>query len=130
LSATLVPIPPSKKRADPLYDDRMLQVLQKLDPSGSLDVRDVIYQAESTAAMHLSTSRRHPDEIEENYRLDEKLLVPRPRVVGLFDDVLTTGAHFRAASSLLRRAWPDVAIIGIFIARRVVPDPDESPFDR
>jgi predicted amidophosphoribosyltransferase len=51
-------------------------------------------------------------------------------MVGLFDDVLTTGAHFVAASRVLRSAWLDATIFGVFIASRVFPEPDQSPFDR
>ena len=39
--------------------------------------------------------------------------------IGLFDDVITTGAHFKAAKSLLTERFGDVAIYGIFVARRV-----------
>jgi predicted amidophosphoribosyltransferase len=44
----------------------------------------------------------------------------------LFDDVLTTGAHFRAASAALQQSFPGVKIIGLFIARRV---PEAVDFD-
>jgi adenine/guanine phosphoribosyltransferase-like PRPP-binding protein len=37
----------------------------------------------------------------------------------LVDDVLTTGAHFKAAQAILQKAFPGVLIIGFFIARRV-----------
>jgi hypothetical protein len=42
-----------------------------------------------------------------------------PRAIGLFDDVLATGAHYRASSGLLKAAFPGVCVIGFFIARRV-----------
>jgi hypothetical protein len=33
--------------------------------------------------------------------------------------VTSGGAHYRAASNLLRQAYPGVRIVGLFIARRV-----------
>ena len=53
------------------------------------------------------------------YEIDQLLTIPQPQVIGLFDDVLTTGAHFKAAQSLLNKAFPGVRVIGLFIARRV-----------
>jgi len=49
-------------------------------------------------------------------------------VIGLFDDVLTTGAHYRAASAVLQQAFPGVRIIGVFIARRVPEATDIEDF--
>jgi predicted amidophosphoribosyltransferase len=56
------------------------------------------------------------------------LTVPPPTDIGLFDDVLTTGAHFRAAHSVLKRAFPNARIIGLFIARRVPESSDVEDF--
>lgn len=53
---------------------------------------------------------------------------PAPQVIGLFDDVLTTGAHFRAASTVLQRALPGVRVISVFIARRVPEAADVEGF--
>ncbi|MCG8461465.1 MAG: hypothetical protein MI919_34720 [Holophagales bacterium] len=41
----------------------------------------------------------------------------------LFDDVITTGSHFRAAKDLLLRSWPDLRIVGLFLARAVRIEP-------
>ena len=41
----------------------------------------------------------------------------------IVDDVLTTGAHFVAAQSLLKRQFPETPIKGVFVARRVLPAP-------
>lgn len=47
---TLVPIPPSKARADPLYDDRLLRALRA--PGVNLDVRDALFFRETMRACH------------------------------------------------------------------------------
>ena len=118
-AATLVPIPPSKAKSDSLYDDRMLRVVQAIRPQPSPDIRELVTQAANMTAAHEQQNRPRPEDIEANYSIDELRRNPPPRIIGLFDDVLTTGAHFRAASSILRRAYPNTRIIGLFIARRV-----------
>ncbi len=45
--------------------------------------------------------------------IDQALRDPDPQVIGLFDDVLTTGAHFRAASAVLKQSFPGVRIVGL-----------------
>lgn len=118
-TATLIPIPPSKAKTDSLYDDRLVQMLQAIRPQPQLDIRELIVQKTSTEAVHNSDTRLRPETLEDLYKIDQTLATPPPQFIGLFDDVLTTGSHFKAAQSLLRKAFPDVRIIGIFIARRV-----------
>lgn len=128
-NATLVPVPPSKVKADPLYDDRLVRMLRAIRPAGTLDIRELIIQTESTAAAHERADRLRPEEIEAIYRLDTTLLAPAPKVIGIFDDMLTAGAHFRAAHAMLQRAFPDILIIGFFIARRVPEAANIEDFD-
>ncbi len=44
-----------------------------------------------------------------------------PRSIILFDDVLTTGKHFKACERRLREIDPTISIAGIFVARRALP---------
>lgn len=124
--ATLVPIPPSKTKNNPLYDDRMTQVLRLIGGYRGLDcdVRELIIQTVDMAAAHTTEERPHPGEIECNYLIDESIATPEPKTIGLFDDILTTGAHFRAAKNLLMNRFPTVPITGIFVARRIIPPID------
>ena len=116
-----VPMPPSKARGDPLHDDRMTRMLRAIWPGESADVRELIVQSESTDAVHEQPVRPTPEQIQAAYRIDKSLATPEPRIVSIVDDLLTTGAHFRAASSVLAAHFPAVQIIGLFLARRV-PD--------
>lgn len=43
--------------------------------------------------------------------------------------MLTTGAHYRAAHTVLQQAFPGARTIGLFIARRVPEAVDFSEFD-
>lgn len=120
-ASTLIPIPPSKTKNHQEYDDRMIQVLQIISSRSNknLDIRELIVQKVSTDPAHLSISRPQPEQIEENYEINENLIEPIPNRIILFDDLLTTGAHFVAAKSLIRKRFPSINIIGIFVARCV-----------
>ena len=123
---TFVPIPPSKARDDPDYDDRMSQVLQLIRPKQPIDMRELIIQTESTAAAHDSEDRPGPRAIKDLYRIDEKLTSPEPVRLVLVDDMLTTGAHFKAAQSLLSERFAGVPVYGLFVARRALPEQEQS----
>ncbi len=122
--ATLVPIPPSKTRQNPLYDDRMTQVVRLIGPFKGLDcdVRELIVQTADMEPAHTADERPRPEEIRANYRTDEAIANPIPKKIGIFDDLLTTGAHYRAAKTLLMERFPGVPIAGIFVARRIIAD--------
>jgi predicted amidophosphoribosyltransferase len=126
-AATLVPIPPSASRDDPLYDDRMTRVIQTMARGLQVDVRELVTQRATTDPTHLSGDYRpRIAEILENYEIDESLAEPPPNSIGLFDDILTAGSHFRAAKLLLQQRFGDVPVVGIFIARRVFPPEYDS----
>ena len=118
-SVTLVPIPPSEARESPLYDDRMLRVLRRLGEKlcESLDIRELILQRTSTAADHKAPQRQSLENLIDNYRFNEEVARPAPTSIALFDDLLTTGRHFKAAKHLLQPLYPNMEILGIFVAR-------------
>ena len=119
-TVTWVPIPPSRAKGDPEYDDRLLQVLYKVAQilQRQLDIRELIRQKKNTQPSHRSSSRPSPDDIAANYFIDENLMTDSIQCkVALFDDVITTGAHFKAAQSALKQRFPRIVIGGIFIAR-------------
>lgn len=120
---TWVPVPPSKAPDDPLYDDRLVQILRQAFPLD--DVRELVFQPSSTAASHTTgQSKPPPGQLAAGYRVNTSLGVPRPAVV-IFDDILTTGSHFKAMQRTLVQAFPGVVTYGLFIARRVFPDDDQ-----
>ena len=118
-TATFVPIPPSKSKSDPLYDDRMTRVIQAIRPNAEIDIRELIVQERTVKAYHSNESSRNPDRIRSLYSIDEELCEPEPSQIIICDDVLTTGAHFKAAQSMLSERFPGVRIDGLFIARRI-----------
>lgn len=118
--ATLIPIPPSKARENPLYDDRMLQVLYLVSKLIGItcDIRDLILHNSDMISSHQTELRPTSEEIQSNYKFNPSLIHPMPRLIALFDDVLTTGAHFIACKDFLIPHFPSVPIVGIFVARR------------
>ena len=116
---TFVPIPPSKVRGDALYDDRLTQMLRAIRPDSRLDIRELIVQRVSTDPVHESDERPLPSQIQSLYEIDEALTEPAPAAIAIVDDMLTAGAHFRAAMSVLSERFSTVKIRGLFIARRV-----------
>jgi hypothetical protein len=120
--ATLVPVPGSKILGHEDYDDRMEQICRGIREG--LDVRNVVVQTQSTERAHEAGPGGHRitvEELLEIYRIDESLAENTPKAIGVFDDVLTAGTHFKAMQIKLSERFPDVPITGIFIARRVVP---------
>lgn len=122
--ATLVPIPPSKAKKSQDYDDRNHRMLQGIIPGG--DVRELILQKQSRDSLHASKGNpRDYKDLLNNYTFNEEALCPNPKEIWLFDDMLTKGTHFRAAKEFLKEKFPNVLVIGFFIARsiskRVIP---------
>jgi len=121
--STFMPIPPSKLPGDPAYDDRMWQLVQGICAGKGADARELVTQTQAYEAAHLQGSagtRIKPDELQAIYRLHAQ---PPKSTVLVFDDVLSAGSHFQAIKSTILATYPNTAVHGIFLARRVLPDP-------
>ncbi len=116
--ATLVPVPPSKSKDSPEYDDRNYQMLRIL--AADRDVRELYLQKQSRQALHYSkkSSRSYKD-LVTNYALNEQAIYPKPKEIWLFDDTLIKGTHFKAAKEFLKLTYPDVPIVGFVVARSI-----------
>ncbi|WP_158810434.1 hypothetical protein [Beijerinckia sp. L45] len=123
-SATLVPIPPSKAIGHVDYDDRVEQICRRM--GHNIDVRALVKQTTSMNAAHESSIRPTVAELVASYVIDEGLTVPEPSAIGIVDDVLTAGTHFKAMQQVLSRRFPRVALYGFFVARRIFPDEDPT----
>jgi hypothetical protein len=118
---TWVTIPPSKAKSDPAYDDRLYRILGKVkELEQSLDLRDLLVRKTSRDAAHISGSKRlKVQELLTDLYVDESVTKPAPNAIAVFDDVITSGASFKAAQALLQQRYPNVPIIGIFVARNI-----------
>lgn len=120
---SIIPIPPSKNKADPLYDDRLLKILNAanklLVPEFRFDIKDIVIQDKSYEPCHYSSSRPSFQELRARYKLENiKPTHLREKII-IFDDVLTMGSHFKAIKLLLQDAYPHKKVCGLFIARSI-----------
>lgn len=115
----LVPMPPSRARTDPLYDDRMLRVVNSIKHHSALDlsVEELLVCNGSAPASHTAPIRPSIGKIQSGMSIDSIPAGVRPSNVFIFDDILTTGAHFVVACQLLQKVYPEARIIGNFVAR-------------
>ncbi len=122
--ATLVPVPPSKTPGDPLYDDRIERLCRLIQPA--MDVRLLVRQTQTLAAAHEVPVGERPtvEDLLAVYEIDEAKANPPPSVIGIIDDVLTAGTHYRAMQIRISERFPGVPAFGIFIARRVFANAD------
>ena len=120
--ATLVPVPGSKNATHKDYDNRMEQVCGGI--GSDLDVRSLVEQSSSMPSSHGSDSadRITQQKLLSVYHINENIADPAPIRIGIFDDVLTKGTHYRAMHKVLSDRFPDAVICGIFIARVVHDD--------
>jgi predicted amidophosphoribosyltransferase len=121
-SANLVPAPPSKIKTDAAYDDRMYRVCLSIRKPEQPAIRELIEQIESTETFK-GGHRLKPEELRANYRFAESQMENLPETIGIIDDVLTTGSHFRAMKDMLLERAPNCRVVGFFIARRAIPNP-------
>ena len=70
--------------------------------------------------MHKGINRRDPKDLYSIYDLEPTLLQPSPEAIVVFDDLLTSGCHFRAMEQKIKESFPDVPCYGIFIGRSII----------
>lgn len=118
LQTAIVPIPPSKAPGSEGYDDRMVQVARAIGPNA--DVREALYTAYPREAMHANQNHRDPEALRATLAIRPEALGAAPAQIILLDDVLTTGCSFSVCKAMLAEVWPQAAVFGVFVARRVV----------
>ena len=128
-SATLIPVPPSKAKSDQDYDDRILRILNGISLPFKVDVRELVIQNTTLKASHISEQNRISlEELIEAYVIEESIAEPVPTTIGVVDDILVAGTHFKAMKIVLNKRYPGVPVYGFFVARRVFPS-DSDPID-
>lgn len=116
-------IPTSKTPSDPDYDNRLELVAQGLARNiPGCCTLEIIRQRESMPAFHSKGGYRDPAVIRSHYDIVVKQLPSSCQSILVIDDVITTGAHFRAFSDTIRSKWTTQKLIGIFVARAIDPD--------
>lgn len=133
----LIPTPPSKHRANPEYDDRMVRILRTYGRhSKQLGYAplalELVEQKTNIREAHASPDNRPSiNELADNYRIRHKereiLRESGRKYVYVVDDMLTTGAHFKAMQKIILTAGiPGIKVMGIFLTRRIILTADET----
>lgn len=114
----------SKSESDPEYDPRLIQTIRKLKKIKPNVIYDPLFSIKKgMPSSSRGNNRLRPDDIlkhltwegfsDNNDDLGEVVII---------DDVITTGAHFKACKSLINRYYPDMVVYGIFLAKTVWPN--------
>jgi len=123
-SYTISAIPPSKLESDQDYDDRMQQVAKGLATHAGISYAELVSQSSPYTPSHSTTSgnRMKPKDLKRLYSVTSR---PPTSSVFILDDVLVTGAHYTAYRDALLESFPDLKIIGLFVARRAIQGSQE-----
>lgn len=121
---TLIPVPPRQCREDKLYDDRLVKLVAQICRETNVDNRELLYCHETRPSTNPKDGPKLTiNDIYKNLRIDKQLVKPMPRKIILVDDVLTAGKNFKACKRMLLEHFPNIPIVGMFIARRVINRP-------
>ncbi len=116
-NSVIVPIPPSKPPDHPEFDDRMIQIAMNSDPFRHADL---IRNTTARSPLHHSDQKRDIDAIYSALAIDLADLGDATTCF-LLDDVLTTGASFRACVRKIGEIDQIKRVVGVFIARCARP---------
>ncbi len=117
---SFVPVPCSKAVGHPEHDVRLHEVLRRAFGGWRADVQPILQVRNSARADHESTDRMSYDVLLDITEINPPAAKLGPTIV-VVDDVLNSGKHFKVAKTLLSNAYPDAAILGIFLARCIRP---------
>lgn len=120
----IVPIPPSKTKDHPEYDNRIEQVAGKVSTGlANVTCRSLLIRTKNIESHHISRAPRNPEKIYDSLRIDESsdIQTNSHTIIVLLDDVITTGAHFVASRRLIKERYRDTKIYGVFWAKAEYP---------
>lgn len=112
-------VPSSKVKTDPLYDSRMEDVLRMLKMRKP---RVTIEFPFSITHNVVASHQGGPRSIDVFYAILEwSGLESDNENIIIVDDVITSGAHFKACKRMILENVPDANVIGLFWARSIWP---------
>ena len=116
----LIPMPPSKTRQHPDYDDRMEQVAQRVAQHfPNLRYWPLLKGIRDVQGSHTGTTSRDPEDVFNTIGIEETEVgnYLNEDIVYIIDDVLTSGSHFTAARKHILNYFPNIQIHGLFWAK-------------
>lgn len=117
-----LPAPSSKTKNDAHYDDRLQQILTRVNQQiPAFKWFDALY-VKKTVEKSRQSNQRNVQQKLGNLTIDkgfvQALPLPHKKVV-VFDDVLTSGATYKAAQLKIKSVDASIDVIGIFIAKAI-----------
>ena len=116
--AVITSIPSSKKKNHPEYNNRFEDLFKEILKSHSQWIIEWPVEIKKTISASRCQGNRDPKSIKKNYFWRGFKNKP-PEELYIFDDVLVSGAHFRAISDFLKENNYTGKIIGVFWAKAV-----------
>lgn len=116
MSFLLIPAITSKATGDPEFDDRLIVVCARVSEAlPNVQYADLLYNDFSVCPAHAGGTR-DVGAIAAHIGVRNDFDIHRFDYVFIFDDVLTTGAHFKACQQVLEKTYGRRAY-GLFWAR-------------
>lgn len=123
-------IPGSKRKDDPGFDNRLdLMLLRAQQINTNVHIVNAICRTATMDPSHSKGGSRSPSDHMESLAAVDPIGTVVDDVLFLVDDVLTSGATFKACQTVIRRAYPKLTVCGLFWARRKLVDPLPTELD-
>lgn len=115
----LVPAVTSKSRTDPDFDDRLIRVCSMVaNRFPNVDSVEMLSMRQTMEPAHTGSGTRNADTLLSNIVVDRSVAIGDYACVLVFDDVISSGAHFKACERAIRAAYGSgVVVEGVFWAR-------------
>jgi len=117
-------IPSSKRKADADYDSRLDDVLRELKGFNSTLTIVEPFTVKNTLIKTSYGGERKQSVFYNNLQWQGGLPAGLQSII-LVDDVITSGAHFKACKQLLTEKLPQLKVYGVFWAKTVWPENEE-----
>lgn len=115
-NCTIIPCATSRPRGSLDFNDRLDVTVKKLGLlSPNYDIQFCLDTIKELTPSHAG-GPRNPTDIMDNTGWTQPAQPPNQNII-LVDDVLTTGAHFRAYKDIALQHYPSNNVMGIFLAR-------------
>ncbi|MBD1997310.1 hypothetical protein H6G00_11835 [Leptolyngbya sp. FACHB-541] len=119
-SLVLVPMPPSKAKDHPDYDNRIEVVAQRVaEAFENIVCLPLLVTIESHEGYHTSGASREAEDIYNSIAVDEEITgyYSEGSTFVILDDILTSGAHYAAARRKLLERFSNTEVKGLFWAK-------------
>lgn len=112
---TVIPASTSKKRGSPSFNNRIDKTVELLKQKcPNIRIEYVFDAVEDVIPSHHG-GQRDIESVGANIEWKGFECEPSEKVF-IIDDTLTTGSHFRSWKSIINTYYPDIEVVGIFLA--------------